>query len=60
MIKRLQRELARRQELQGQLLSILQRKQQTESELQVKKQKIDDLRNHLQSLLKVHRKYDTE
>lgn len=53
MIKRLQRELSRRQELQVQLISILQRKQQTEAELQAKKQKIEDLRNHLQNLLKV-------
>lgn len=53
MIKRLQMELFKRKELQAQLISILQRKQQTETELQVKKQKIEDLRNHLQNLLKV-------
>ena len=53
MIKRLQRELGRRQELQNQLISILQKKQQTELELEKKKLKIEDLRNNLQNLLKV-------
>lgn len=52
MIKRLQRELAKRQELQGHLISILQRKQQTEAELERKKKKMDELRHQLQALLK--------
>ena len=53
MIKRLQGELAKRQELQNRLVSILQKKQQTETELEKKKRKMEDLRNHLQNLLKV-------
>lgn len=55
MIKRLQNELASRQALQSQLISILQRKQATELELQGKRQRINDLRDHLQGLLKVKR-----
>jgi hypothetical protein len=57
MIKRLQRELAQRQELQAQLISILQRKQQTELELEKKKRKIEDLKLHLQNLIKVILKF---
>lgn len=57
MIKNLQMELARRQELQVQLISIYQRKQQTEIELEGKKKKIDEFRIQLQNLLKV--KYAT-
>lgn len=57
MIKRLQGELAKRQELQSQLVSILQKKKKTETELGVKKRKIEDLRSHLQNLLKVIRSY---
>lgn len=53
MIERLQRELGQRQELQRQLISILQKKQQTELELERKKLKIEDLRSHLQNLIKV-------
>lgn len=53
MIERLQRELGQRQELQRQLISILQKKQQTELELEKKKLKIEDLRSHLQNLIKV-------
>ena len=53
MIKRLQGELAKRKELQSRLVSILQKKQQTEGELERKKRKIEDLRSHLQNLLKV-------
>lgn len=53
MIKRLQVELAKRHELQSQLVSILQKKQKTEDELGIKKRKIEDLRSHLQNLLKV-------
>ena len=53
MVKRLQGELAKRQELQNRLVSILQKKQQTEMELEKKKRKMEDLRNHLQNLLKV-------
>lgn len=57
MIKRLQGELAKRQELQSRLVSILQKKQQTEMELEKKKRKMEDLRNHLQNLLKVRTFY---
>lgn len=57
MIKRLQGELAKRQELQSRLVSILQKKQQTEMELEKKKRKMEDLRNHLQNLLKVRTVY---
>lgn len=53
MIKRLQRELGQRQELQSQLISILQEKQKIELELEKKKLKIEDLRSHLQNLFKV-------
>lgn len=54
MIKRLHGELTKRQEFQARLMSILQKKQQTESELDKKKRKIEDLRGHLQNLLKVN------
>lgn len=53
MIKRLQRELNQRQELQSQLISILQKKQQIELELEKKKLKIENLRFNLQNLIKV-------
>lgn len=53
MIKRLQRELSRRQELQSQLISVLQKKQETAVELEKKKRKIEELRSHLQNLIKV-------
>lgn len=53
MIKRLQRELSRRQELQSRLVLILQKKQETELELEKKKRKIEELRSHLQNLIKV-------
>lgn len=53
MIHRLHRELAQRQELQTRLISILQKKQETENELMGKKRRIDDLRLHLQNLFKV-------
>ena len=42
-----------RNELQNRLVSILKRKQKTEAELETKKRKIEDLRGHLQNLLKV-------
>lgn len=45
--------MAKRQELQSQLISILKKKQQTELELEKKKRKIEDLRSHLQNLIKV-------
>ena len=57
MLKRLQGELAQRRELQNRLISILQRKRESEVELEMKKRKIEDLRSHLQNLLKVIRKY---
>ena len=53
MIKKLNKELTQRQELQSRLISILHRKQETENELEGKKRKIDDLRSHLQTLFKV-------
>ena len=55
MIKRLHRELSQRQELQAELVSILQKKQQTEVELAKKKLKIENLRAHIQNLIKVKR-----
>ena len=54
MIKRLQEELAKRKELQDRLFSILQRKQETEIELENRKRKLEDLKGQLQTLLKVH------
>ena len=54
MIKKLHWELAKRQNFQERLLSILQKKQDTETELAAKKRKLEDLRVHLQLLLKVN------
>jgi len=58
MIKRLQRELNRRQELQNQLISILQKKQKIELELEKKKLKIEELKINLQNLIKVKKRFD--
>ena len=53
MKRKLQWELAKRKELQTKLISVLQKKKEFEIGLEGKRRKIDELRSHLQTFLKV-------